>query len=546
MANKIFRSTLFVAAIVLVCSVGIILGVMYEYFDGFQTMQLDDELTLAQAGTEQNGLQYLNGLHYDSFRITWIGSDGRVLFDSKASSAGMENHGSREEIQQAFHSGRGSSTRYSSTLTEKTRYEAVRMNDGSVLRISTSQASTVAVLWGMLKPVVFILLVAVSLSAFLAKRMAKRIVQPINRLNLENPLENKVYEEITPLLKRINQQHLQISEQIRTLKQKNDEFRQITGSMQEGLVLLDREDRVLHMNPAAARVLCAQGDVTGRDFLTMDESREMRSAVDQVFLNGKSSLRALRQGRCYQFDLNRIASGGSVIGAVILIFDVTEQENAEKNRREFSANVSHELKTPLQAIMGSAELMENHLVKPEDQPRLMQNIRKEAQRMVNLIEDIIRLSQLDEGVSLQPETVDLRELAGEVISVLEPSAEKKHVTFHLEGGSLPVQGVRRLIYEIVYNLCDNAVRYNVEGGCVTVRLDSGGPSLTVEDTGIGIPPEHRERVFERFYRVDKSHSRQSGGTGLGLSIVKHAAKQLGAEIRMESRPGQGTKVQILF
>lgn len=548
MANKIFRTSLLLAAVVLLCSACLIIGVLYNYFDGIQIDQLRDELSLAKTGTELQGVDYLRNLPKETFRLTWIGKNGQVLFDSQGAYEGMENHGDREEIRQAFESGVGSSSRYSSTVLEKTRYEAVRLQDGSVLRIGSKQASSAGVGLGMLGHIAVVVLAAAGLSAFLAKRMAKRIVQPINSLNLENPLDNQAYEEIAPLLRRINQQHLQISHQVQTLKRRADEFEQTTAGMKEGLVLLDKEDRVLNMNPAAQKLWQVQESAAGRDFLTLDQSREMRSAVDQVFLRGGSKMRGERQGRQYQFELSRIESGGSVIGAVILAFDITEQELAEQKRREFSANVSHELKTPLQSIMGSAELLETGLAKPEDQPKFVQNIRKEAGRLLALIEDIIRLSQLDEGVPMQTEPVELLKMCGEVGDSLSTQAAEKHITLRLEGKPQTVQGVSRLIYEMIYNLCQNAIKYNVDGGSVTLRVENreGRSVLTVEDTGIGIAPEYQDRVFERFYRVDKSHSRQSGGTGLGLSIVKHAAMLLGADVKLFSRPGKGTTVTVLF
>ena len=548
MANKIFKSTIFVAAIVLLCSVGIIIGVLYDYFDGVQETQLMDELRLAAVGTNQEGTRYLEKLSCESFRLTWIGPDGQVLFDSKKSTSGMENHADRQEIQQAFAEGSGSSVRYSNTLLEKTRYEAIRLEDGSVLRISGRQASSAGLSWGLMKPIMLIVIIAVALSGVLARRIANRIVKPLNELNLEQPLSNRVYEEISPLLKRINQLHLQVSAQMQVLQRRMDEFTQITANMKEGLVLLDREDRVVNMNPAARLLLGAEEDCTGRDFLTIDSSREMRSAVDGVFLNGSSRIWAWRNGREYQFDLSRIESDGSAVGAVVLAFDVTEQQNAERTRREFSANVSHELKTPLQSIIGSAELLEHGLVKPEDQARFLGNIQKEATRLVSLIEDIIRLSQLDEGETPPAEPVNLTELAREAVSVLTPAAQEKQVQIAVTGPDITVQGVRRLFYEVVYNLCDNAIKYNVTGGSVAVSLSESGKQkiLQVEDTGIGIPQEHQDRVFERFYRVDKSHSRQSGGTGLGLSIVKHAVIQLGGKLELSSSPGKGTVIKAVF
>jgi len=396
----------------------------------------------------------------------------------------------------------------------------------------------------MLWPIVLIAFLAIGLSAILARRMAKKIVEPLNTLDLEQPLKNDVYEEISPLLRRIHRQHNQITAQIETLRRKTDEFEQITGNMQEGLVLLSSEGTILSINPAAKLLFGAEDDCIGRNFLMTDRSSAMRTAVNDALDKGRGFARANRNGRDYQFDLSRIESDGAVIGAVVLAFDITEQLNSEQMRREFSANVSHELKTPLQGIIGSAELLESGLAKPEDAPRFVSHIRKEATRLVNLIEDIIRLSQLDEGVELPAENVDMLALAEEVKTVLEPSATKKDVRLTVSGEGFNLSGIRRLLYEILYNLCDNAIKYNVPGGSVQIRVAQN--KLTVSDTGIGIPAEHQSRIFERFYRVDKSHSKQSGGTGLGLSIVKHAVAYHKASLALESTPGKGTTITVIF
>ena len=544
MTKKIFRSTLLVAAVVLLSSLGIILGALYSYFTSLQVQQLKDELGIAAMGTEQYGGAFLEDVGNDRFRITWVASDGTVLFDSQVAAEEMGNHAGREEIFEALRDGTGSSARFSDTLMEKTFYEARLLSDGTVLRISASQTSVGGLVLGMFQPIGIVAVIATILSAVLAHRMSRKIVEPLNALDLEHPLENDTYDEIRPLLRRINQQHLQISAQLTTLKQKTDEFDQITGSMQEGLVLLDSEGTVLSINPTARRLFGEEETCVGRSFLTIDRSRRMRAAVNDALDHGRGTARAQRGGRDWQFELSRIESEGRVIGAVVLAFDVTEALNAERNRREFTANVSHELKTPLQSIMGSAELLENSLVKPEDTPRFLGHIRQEAARLLDLIEDIIRLSQLDEGVQLPAEEVDLVALSREVASVLQSAAEDKGVTVEITGENSHVTGARRLLYEIIYNLCDNAIKYNVPGGSVRIRAE--GSVLTVSDTGIGIPPEHQSRVFERFYRVDKSHSKQSGGTGLGLSIVKHAVQYHNARLTLDSTPSKGTTITIEF
>ena len=548
MTRKIFLSIMAAAAVVLLCSVLIIMGCLYDYFGGVQERQLEDELALAQTGVECSGKTYLKALEGESYRLTWIAPSGEVLFDSQADESSMENHAQREEVRQALETGEGQSSRYSSTLLEKTIYYAKRLTDGSILRISISRATAGVLVMGMLQPMLVVLAAALILALVLAKRISARIVAPLNRLDLEKPLENDTYEELSPLLTRINQQRRQIDAQLRTLQQKKDEFAQITASMNESLVLMNEKGTVLSINPAARELFHAEPDCVGQDFLTVERSHEISCAIRRALEEGHAELHVERGGREYQLDISRIESEGTVIGAVLLAFDVTEQAFAERNRREFTANVSHELKTPLQSIMGSAELIENGLVKQEDMPRFVGHIRTEAARLVTLIEDIIRLSQLDEGGELPFEPVDLKKLAEEASASLASAAAEKQVTIRVHGDDRQITTVRRLASEIIYNLCDNAVKYNREGGSVDVTIDgtAHGAVVTVQDTGIGIPPEHQSRVFERFYRVDKSHSRQSGGTGLGLSIVKHAVQYLGGRIELESQPGKGTTMRVHF
>ena len=548
MTSKIMKSILSVAIAVLMASLTIITGILYPYFGSVQESQLKDELSLAASATQQLGKGYLEKLNADRYRLTWVNADGTVIYDSHVDAETMENHAEREEIREALASGTGSSTRQSSTLTEQTIYEATRLNDGSVLRVSVSRATVLVLVLGMLRPIAIVLVIAIVLSAWLAHRMAKTIVAPLNNLNLDNPMENEAYEELSPLLHRIHAQHLEIKSQLRTLQHKQNEFEQITGNMKEALVLLDSTGRILSINPAARTLFGAGITCIGEDFLTIDRKQNMRLALQTAREQGSADFRARENGREYQFDLSRIDSDGNHHGMVILAFDITEQVNAEKNRQEFTANVSHELKTPLQSIIGSAELMENGIVKAEDAPRFVGRIRKEASRLVTLIDDIIRLSQLDDGTDMPHEEVSLKVLSEEVCETLADAAKLKGVSLEIIGEDGVVNGVRRLLYEVVYNLCDNAIKYNQPGGRVkvTVAQKSGEVLLSVQDTGIGISPEHQEKVFERFYRVDKSHSRQSGGTGLGLSIVKHAVAYHKAEIQLESTPGKGTTITIQF
>jgi len=378
--------------------------------------------------------------------------------------------------------------------------------------------------------------------------MSKKIMEPLNTLDLERPLENDTYEELSPLLNRIHQQHAEIASQMRKLQRKSDELDQITANMQEGLVLLDKNCVVLSINPAARILFNADNDCIGCGFYTVDRHQDTAAAVEAAFRDGRHEMKILRKGREYQLLLSRIESGRIVIGLVILAIDITEVQNAERNRREFSANVSHELKTPLQSIMGSAELLQNGLVKPEDTDRFLGHIYNEASRLMLLIQDVIRLSHLDEGVEIPKEEVDLLSVAEEIAASLHILADKKQVSIHVSGERCILLGVRGLVYEIVQNLCNNAVKYNVPGGSVDICVKQEGKHvvLTVADTGIGIPAEHQSRVFERFYRVDKSHSKQSGGTGLGLSIVKHAVQYHNARLNLQSTPGEGTTITVTF
>ena len=548
MTKKIFQSILLVAGCVLLASLLIIMGFLYDYFGGVEKNQLRDELSLAAAAVEDGGTDYLSQLTADRYRLTWIAADGSVLYDTRTDAESLENHASRAEVSQALATGIGESTRYSSTLMEKTMYYAQRLDDGTVLRISISRATVGMIAVGMIQPLLIVLIVALILSGLLARRLSRRIVDPLNSLDLEHPLDNDAYEELSPLLKRIHHQHVEIQTQLRELREKTDEFTQITGSMREGLVLLDEHGSILSINAAAQALFGADAQCVGRDFLTIERSHEISAAIQAAVTDGHSEVRAERAGRVYQFDISRITSDGKFLGTVILAFDITEQEFAERNRREFTANVSHELKTPLQGIIGSAELIENGMVKPDDLPRFVGHIHAEAARLVTLIDDIIRLSQLDEGDAMPTEPVDLLAVSQEAAENLHDAAAARNVTVIVTGQPAVLPGVRRLIYEIVYNLCDNAIKYNRDGGRVdvTVAADAGGSSITVADTGIGIAPEHQGRVFERFYRVDKSHSKASGGTGLGLSIVKHAVQYHHGHIELESTPGTGTTIRVVF
>ena len=548
MTKRIFRATLLVGVAVLIASLTLVMGALYSYFGRVQESQLRDELSLAAVGVEQNGMDYLKQLESDQYRITWLRADGAVMYDTRADAESMENHAQRQEVQQALATGEGESSRYSDTLLQKTVYYAKRLPDGTVLRLSAIRVTTGVLVLNMLQPILLVLAVALILSGVLASRLARRITEPMNRLDLEHPLENDTYEELAPLLRRMEHQRRQIDRQMDELRRRSEEFEQITGSMSEGLVLLDEAGVILSINPAARRLLDAAENCVGQDLLTVDRDVALSDALRQAAEQGHSEFRGQRNGREYQFDVTRIQSEGRTAGTVLLVFDVTERAFAERNRREFTANVSHELKTPVQGIIGSAELLENGLVKQEDVPRFIGHIRSEAQRLVTLIGDIIRLSQLDEGEPMPAEPVELLALAREAAESLQSAAAARNVTITVEGEPVELTGVRRLLYEIIFNLCDNAIKYNTDGGRVqvTVTKENETAAVTVRDTGIGIPPDQQDRVFERFYRVDKSHSKASGGTGLGLSIVKHAVQYHHGAIHLQSEVGKGTAIRVTF
>lgn len=559
MTKKIFKSILSVALVILLSSLVMIIGVLYDYFRGVQKNQLRTELAFAAEGVEESGVSYLEGLNDDSCRITLVGEDGTVLYDSVESAEKMGNHADREEIKEAREYGTGEASRYSSTLTEQTIYISKLLSDGSVLRVSVSHATVPALVFGMLQPLIVVLLLAFILSSVLAHRLSEKIVEPLSAIDLDKPLENNTYDELAPVLSHIEKQHRQIARQMYDLDRSRSEFEAVTHNMKEGLVLTSEKGEIISINPSAASFFLGvkpdsaefyehEKGCIGKDFLTLDRSRETHELIERAQANGEAESRVSRWGREYQLNASRVLSDGKFTGIVLLIFDVTDKVFAERNRREFTANVSHELKTPLQSIMGSAELIENGLVKPEDMKDFSDRIYKEAARLLTLIEDIIRLSQLDENVELAWENLDIAKMASDTAALLRDTAEKKNVKINLDCEPSEIYGVRQLYNEIIYNLCENAIKYNKDGGSVTVSVHpkNGGIELTVSDTGIGIPPEHRLRVFERFYRVDKSHSKATGGTGLGLSIVKHAVQYLGGQIDLTSRVGEGTKITVFF
>lgn len=548
MTKRIFRSIFTVALVVLLASIGIASSFLYDYFNTVQVKQLKAELALVADTVNEVGVEYFENFDSTIFRFTVIDEDGVVLYDTQVNAGEMENHAEREEVLECLEDGTGSSARNSNTLTQKTFYEAVLLENGDVLRISMSQLTVGALVLNMLPAIIVILLIAAAVAVVLSHTMAKKVTEPLAKLDLEHPSENDTYEELSPLLIKIHNQHKQIKEQVEALHRKSDEFDHIISSMNEGLVLLDEHGMVLSMNSAGKKIFDVPRSVKGDDFLLIDRTSKMSRAIWNAMEGRHSEYSEERNGIQYQFTVNSVQSGGKVLGVLILVFDISDRAFAERNRKEFTANVSHELKTPLQSIIGSAELLETGLVKPEDSERFIGNIRKEASRLVSLINDIIRLSQLDENHEPATETVELMEVAKEVMEALAVPASQKNVELVLEAEPCNILGVRRYIYEIIYNLCDNAIRYNVENGKVVISIhkEAGRTVVSVADTGIGIALEHQSRIFERFYRVDKSHSKETGGTGLGLSIVKHAVQYHSGKMTVNSEMGKGTTIKVTF
>ncbi|MBR6825237.1 MAG: two-component sensor histidine kinase [Oscillospiraceae bacterium] len=548
MRRKILHSTMLMAITVLLCSLILILGFLYAYYDDIQIQQLKDQLTLAATATEKGGTAFLQSVESSRYRLTWIHSDGTVIYDTRATEISLGNHLDREEFREAKKTGRGHSIRNSDTFTEKTIYEAVALSDGSLLRISVTRDSALGIMLEML-PVLGIAMVLILLLAlYISQRMSKRIVTPINSIDPENPPEASTVPEIAPLLQKLHSQNTQITFQLRELGERAEEFRRISHSMQEGLILTDTAGKFRSTNPAAERIFAIVPGTSDMSLQDIDPTGDLQQAFTTAINQGHSVVRVLREGRYYRIDLSQIITEDTPLGVVLLAIDITESVNAQMTRRQFSANVSHELKTPLQTIMGSAELLETGLVKDEDRPRFYGHIRKEAVRLLDLVKDILRLSQLEEGASMTEETVDLKSLCAECLAELRNKAAAKNITLTEATEEATIIGIPQMLRELISNLCQNAILYNKEGGSLLLSLRNAPHSviLTVKDTGIGIPPEHQDKVFERFYRVDKSHSRASGGTGLGLSIVKHVAEYHKAPIALSSIPGIGTEITVTF
>lgn len=550
MKRKIFSGIFLVSVLTFLACLVLILGVLYNYFDMQLIEGLHTEGTTIAAGIEAGGETYLQNLTMYDNRLTWIAADGEVLFDNQADPSSMENHLDREEIAEALQSGQGESSRYSETLSQKTVYYALKLSDNSVIRLSDTRSTVWNLLFGMFQPILLVLTIAIILSAILASRISKSIVRPINAIDLEAPDVEGNYDEISPLLLKIHHQNEQIRRQMEELRRQREEFQLITENMSEGFLVVDAKTELLSYNSAALRLL-GSGPVEGTpSVLTLNRGESFRHAVETA-LAGEHCEQTMSLGSAvYHVIANPVTHQKKPAGAVIVILDCTERELRDQMRREFTSNVSHELKTPLTSIYGVSEMIANGIVKPGDIRSFAQNIHEESGRLITLIEDIMKLSQLDENsIPADPVAVDLYQLAASVIERLKRQAEERNIAVDLDGGTAIVQGIPNVLEEMIYNLCDNAIKYNRDGGRVRISVNKdkdGHPVVRVQDTGIGIPKEHQARVFERFYRADKSHSKKIGGTGLGLSIVKHAAAYHGATVRLESEEGKGTIVTVRF
>lgn len=547
MTKRIFRSIMAVAATVLLAGLLLSSLILHRSFGGQMKAELAKEAGYLSVLLEEGGDSVLSSLPRQADRVTLVDADGNVIFDNAAEAAAMNNHADREEIEKAFQNGTGISSRYSDTLQKKTIYYAVRLSDGRVLRISSTQDTVAGAMLDLALPLAGVLILMTVLSALIASRAAKKIVAPLNSLDLDRPDENDSYDEIAPLLTKINRQQRTISKQLEKAKRQQEEFSLITQHMAEGILVIDHQMEILSYNTSALRLLGVESGFQAENVLELERSEPFRSAVEAALAGRRFSAVLERGGLDCRVSTNPVMHGGAVAGAVILLVDVTEKTQGEKLRREFTANVSHELKTPLTSISGFAEILHSGMVKQEDVKQIAGRIFREAQRLIVLVGDVMKISQLDEGcLPYSPEKVELSALAGRVLENLQPAAEKARISLHQEGGPAELITVKPILEEMMFNLCDNAVKYNKKGGSVTVtvRQDADGTEIVVSDTGIGISQADQKRIFERFYRADKSHSKEIGGTGLGLSIVKHGAAFLGAQASVDSVPGEGSSFRL--
>ena len=548
MVNKIFRSNFFTSMLILLMSFCLIFGVLFSYFEAQMFTELESEAGYISYAVKNDGIDFINNFNEKGKRITLVSADGSVLADTSANAEELENHADRKEIADALKNGKGTSSRYSDTLMQKTLYYAEKLDDGTILRVSTTQNSVVIILLGLLQPLIIIIVLALIISLFLSYRLSKAIIKPINELDLDNPAANETYEELTPLLRKISAQKKTISNQIKEAKQKQEEFKLITENMSEGLLIIDKDFNILSYNQAAKTLLDVD-EADNKSVLSINRSRGFRNTIETALSGERAENDITHDENTYNLIANPVYENEKIIGAVIVIIDITESVKREQLRQEFTSNVSHELKTPLTSISGFAEMMKSGGTPDETVVDFSTSIYDEAQRLITLVSDIMKISEIDEGaVPFEKESVDIYELSKDIVKRLTPIADKRNITINIIGDTAKVYGVRKILDEMIYNLCDNAIKYNKDNGNIDVIINQvgGKTSITVKDTGIGIPAAEQSRVFERFYRVDKSHSKLVGGTGLGLAIVKHGAAFHDAEVSLESTEGKGTSVTITF
>ena len=547
MEKKIFRSIIIVAFCVLVISMIFIMQVLYTHVEKNISDELEENGKFIGAAVENEGLDYLENLKESDVRITYINKKGRVLYDNRTDFHKMENHKNRKEVKEAFKKGEGRSSRLSMTLSVKTLYYAKLLDNGNVIRVAVKQSSPLLLLLSLFQPILVIIAAILIVASIIASSVAKKIVEPINAINLEEPEENDVYDEITPLLVKISKQSVQLQRQIREAKNKQAEFITITENMNEGILIIDTKYEVLSYNKAVVNLFTDGIVPESKSVFAFNRSESFRNII-KASLKGEGKVEVLEiKERSYEIIANPVYENESVIGTVVLVMDVTEKVKRDNLRREFTANVSHELKTPLTSISGFAEIMKTGMVKNEDMPDMANSIYEEAQRLIVLVNDIIKLSELDEAsITYENEKINLHELLVEIQERLKTVIEKKDIQFYIDEKDIVLDAPKQVLSEVVYNLCDNAIKYNHQGGLVDVSLSETDAyvKICVKDNGIGIAHAHQNRIFERFYRVDKSHSKEVGGTGLGLSIVKHDVNYLDGSIEIESNLGEGTTIVV--
>ena len=547
MDKKIFNSNFLTSLFVLIISFVLVFVVLFNYSEKQILNELESEADYISYALEKEGVSYINNFVGNDKRITLIAADGTVLADTSADANTLDNHANRKEIKAAFEYGSGTSTRYSDTMMKRILYYAQKLPDGTVLRVSATQDSVFVLLLNLVYPFSIIIIVALIVSIVISHRVSKSIIKPINELDLDNPSGNEAYEELTPLLRKILAQKRTIDQQIKQAHQKHEEFRLITENMSEGLLVIDKSANVLSYNHAAADMLQIEKVTIGDSVLTLNRKKGFRESVEKALGGIRAESEIAHDQSIYNLIASPVIDDDKIIGAVIVIIDITESAKREQLRREFTSNVSHELKTPLTSILGFAEIMKSGGTPDSTVVDFSTSIYDEARRLITLVSDIIKISELDENPSqFQKEDVDLYTLSDKVIKNLKPLAQKQNITLNLIGDTAYIKGTEKIVYEMIYNLCDNAIKYNKENGTVDIIINNtdNKVNLTVNDTGIGIPNSEQSRVFERFYRVDKSRSKLVGGTGLGLAIVKHAAACSNAEIILESQEGKGTSITI--